>query len=361
MILCEVKDGMVKRRSKNESFENLTKALDSKNVDVVANIDTTMLTAVEESAEADRHVDEVNDKLKKDAEGINPEPAEDEKNPVDNKFTAKLILDESIEDFKTDGRANKVYDDDEEDVHLDYDMFDFIYGLVVDCYPKPLNPVKGMKQRTFMYTGSDNYANRPFDAVNSPEDVDKVDIDAFDQHAQVSSTGDVITVYANEDRDKDGNRLGTVSAFDWIQEVCKIYEFKHAGPRKRRSSASHWEYSFDIYVPCTSNDYPMMVEEYFEELGLTMEDVMPADFCKQYRKKQGKIEKETSGFVNDADVDKIVDQAIIKAAQDNTEPLEVHVKWLFRDLDSAGLKYQKSKVKQKFMDAFDDDFDDDED
>lgn len=351
---------MITRRKKNESFENLQRV---QSTSVVTALDPVMASAIQEDAEATEHVDAVKSELEKTAKAVVPqEKKEKDKSPVDNDFTAKLVLDESVDDFKLttkDGRSSKVYDDDDEDTYLDYDMFDFIYGLVCDCYPKPLNPISGMKQRTFMYMGSDNYNNRPFDEVGSPDNTDDVEIDAFDQHAQVSSTGDVITVYANEDRDANGKRLGTVHAFDWILEVCKLYKFKYNGPKARRSSNSHWEYSFDIYVPCDANDYPMMVEEYFEQLGLKMEDVMPRNFCVTYRKRQGGLEKESSAYVNDAEVKKIVDKAIVAAAQDNSEPLEAHVKRLFQELTAAGLTYQKSKVKQTFMDAFDDGEDED--
>ena len=55
-----------------------------------------------------------------------------------------------------DARSRKIYEDDTEDDYLDYDMFDFIYGLVTDCWPKPLNPLNH-RLRKFMYAGSDDY------------------------------------------------------------------------------------------------------------------------------------------------------------------------------------------------------------
>ena len=77
-------------------------------------------------------------------------------------------------------------------------------------------------------------------------------------------------------------------------------------------------------------------------------------------KRQATVEKEAKKYINQAEVDKMIDKAITAAAQDNTEPLEAHLKRLYVDLDTAGLTYQKSKVKKTFMDAFDDPEEDDE-
>ena len=334
---------MGKRRLKNESIDNLQRVVDADAPAVVGQMDVVMADAVQESAKNDGHAEEVATQLQKTADVVIPEDPKEEKPAVDNKFTAKLVLDESLEDFSLvtedatpkDGRARKVYDDDDEDEYLDYDMFDFVYGLVTDCWPKPLNPLNH-RMRKFMYIGSDKYIDSDNDEVS-------------DGHNQVSSWGDTIQVYANSPED-----------FKDIQEVCNLYKFSYDGPTPKRSKSTYWNYSFTINVPCVSSGYPYMVEEYFETLGMTMEDVMPADFCKQYRKRQATVEKEAKKYINQAEVDKMIDKAITAAAQDNSEPLEAHLKRLYADLDAAGLTYQKSKVKNTFMDAFDDPEEDDE-
>lgn len=353
---------MSKRRTRNEALDTLYRVVHTdNNPTVVGQMDIVMADAVQSSVRNDEHVKEVHNQMEKDAKVVTPEKPQDAKVPVKNAFTAKLVLDESVEDFslkKQDGRGNKVIDDDGMDEYLDYDMFDFIYGLVCDCWPKPLNPVKDVKRRKFMTMGSDNYNSRPWDGVGSQENTDVPEIPAFDQHAQVSSNGNTITVYANADVDKDGNNLG-LHAFDWIQKVCELYKFKYSGPNPRRSRSSHWQYSFSIDVPCMSG-YPLMVEDYFETLGLEVEDVMDSQFCTQYRKRQAAIEKESQQYINQAEVDRKIQAAITAAAQDNREPLEVHLKRLYADLTAAGLTYQKGKVKKTFMDAFDDDDEEDD-
>ena len=336
---------MAKRRTKNESFANLQTVVNAKTPETVGQMDIVMADAVQTSIKNEEHVEGVADNLKKNADVVTPDTPKEPETGVKNDFTAKLVLDESLRDFTiteeapvADGRARKVYDDDDEDEYLDYDMFDFVYGLVTDCWPKPLNTL-GHKMRKFMYIGSDKYM-----------DSDDADTrDASDGHAQVASFGDSIEVYSNNPAD-----------FKDIEEVCKLYKFSCSGPHRRRSKSTYWEFSFRVNVPCVSSGYPYMVEEYFETIGKTLEDVMPADFCKQYRKRQARVEAEAKKYINQADVNKMIDKAITAAAQDNTEPLEVHLKRLYADLDAAGLTYQKSKVKKIFMDAFDDGDEEDE-
>lgn len=330
---------MTKRRVKKESFENLHNVVDSKNPETVGQMGVVMADAVNSNAQTEKHKKSVQDTLEKSAAVVKPDAPKETKTSVKNNFTAKLILDESVEDFTLegdsatkDGRANKVYDNDDEDEYLDYDMFDFVYGLVTDCWPKPKDPFGRKRYRKFMYIGSDKYK----DAENSTKDTS-------DGHQQVNSWGDTIEVYHNDPR-----------YFDDVAQILDHYKIEYSGPSERRSRSSYWKYSWTIKVPCISSGYPYMVEDYFETLGLTLEDVMPDNFCKLYRKRQAALDKEASTYINVSEVDKMIDKAITAAAQDNSEPLEVHLKRLYAALDGAGLTYQKSKVKKKFMDAFDD-------
>lgn len=337
---------MAKRRIKNESFANLQAVVDAKELETVGQLDIVMADAVQENMRNENHVQEVEDELKNQAAVVTPETPEEPTTDVKNDFTAKLVLDESLNDFKlsedapkSDGRSRKVYDDDEEDEYLDYDMFDFVYGIVTDCWPKPLDPFGRKKYHKFMYIGSDKYKDSE----------DSETRDSSDGHQQVASWGDTIECYHNDP-----------TYFDDVAQILDKYKIKYSGPNERRSKSSYWKYSWTIQIPCISSGYPYMVEEYFESIGLTMEDVMPAEFCKQYRKRQAVVEREAKKYINQVEVDKVIEKAITVAAQDNTEPLQTHLKQLYADLDAAGLTYQKSKVKKIFMDAFDDG-DEDED
>lgn len=324
---------MQKRRTKNESFENMNSIMTSDKVDVVVGVDSTTAKAYDDNQKAEECVEEVKKELDDKAKEVVTSDPETGKE-VKNEYTAKLVLDESLADYEApkvaDGRANKVYENDYEDPHLDYDMFDFIYGLVTDSDYKPLNPLDH-RLRKFMYVGSDDYLK-----TNSS-----------DGHNQVAVTGDSIEVYANE-----------VESFDDIKAICDLYEFTYSGPEAKRSGESHWNFSFTIDVPVESSGYPMMVDEYFESLGMTLEDVMPAAWCKQYRKKINMIEQEAQKIINDKEVERILNKAIMDAARDGDSPLKVYLNRLYKDLDAAGLTYGKTKIRNAFNDAFNDDEDD---
>lgn len=324
---------MQKRRTKNESFENLNTIMDSKNVSMTGCIDATTAKAYHENKEAEDSKEEIKKELDDKAKDVvtdNPDSGKE----IKNDYTAKLVLDESIDDYQSpkvsDGRANKIFEDDDEDPHLDYDMFDFIYGLVTDSDYKAKNPLDH-RIRKFMYVGSDDYLK-----TNSA-----------DGHNQVAVTGDSIEVYAND-----------VESFEDIKAICDLYKFTYSGPEAKRSGSSHWNFRFKINVPVESSGYPMMVEEYFESLGMTIEDVMPADWCKQYRKKLSRIEAEAQKVINDKEVERVLSKAIMDAARDGETPLRFYLDRLYKDLDAAGLTYNKSKVRNAFNDAFNDDEDD---
>lgn len=315
---------MAKRRTFVESFENMKRVMNSETPKVVGAIDITMAAAYDEDVRNQEQVDKVQDVLKNKAEEVVTE-REKPTVVVDNIFTSKLVLDESIDDFSSqsliDGRSSKTYED-EEDPYINYDMFDFIYGLVTDSWPKPLNPLNH-RLRKFLYIGSDKYKENP----NSTE--------TSDGHAQVATSGDSIEVYSSD-----------IEAFNDIIEICKLYRFKYDGPTEKRSKSSHWTYSFRIHVPLSGPGYPEMVEDYFNKIGKKLEDVMPSDFCKQYRKRLAKLNEP-------ANIEIILHNAILKAAQDK-EPLESHLNQLYADLDAAKVTYSKTKIRKRFLDAFDD-------
>lgn len=332
------------------AIENLKNVIENEEtpVDTVVTMTVGMAAAYQEDEKATKHIQEVKKELEDRAEEATPEVTAEENKLVDNEYTkeVKLTLDESLTDFvmeslleadeiitdvKTkDGRSNKTFEDDDEDDYLDYDMFNFIYGLVTDTWPKPKNPLGKKRMRKFQYTGSDDYLDS-----NSPNG-----------HSQVASSGNTITVYANEIRD-----------FDDIKAVCDLYQFTYKGPVERQSSVSHWKYSFTIDVPMAAEDYPMMVEDYFEGLGMTLSDVMPASWVAQYNKATGKIEKEQSSAENEFEVQRIFNDYVKKAANSN-DPLDGFINDMFAEMSSKGLTYKRNALKKQFKAEFEDDFED---
>lgn len=322
-----------------ENFENIERVVkfEKDNVDVHSDIDVVTADAYDDNIKNEQHIQEVNAELDATAKDAFPEVEPEFGKTPDNEYTKKLTLDESVdsdEDKPKDGRSHKFYDDEDDmDEYLDYDMFDFIYGLVVaQTWPKPKNPLDH-RMRTFLYTGSDDYLD-----TNSNKGV-----------GQVGTEGDgAIVVYSDD-----------ASDFDDIKEVCELYKFEYEGPRAKRSPSMRWNFWFKIYVPMVEEDYPMMVEDYFNSIGMTLEDVMPAEYCKTYRKRQAKDNDQATTLVNDSKVNDIYDKYVKRAANSN-EPLEIFISEMFAELEGAGLKYKKAALKRMFLDEFNDDFDDEE-
>lgn len=293
---------MTTRRIKSESIENLKRVVEVKddNVEVVGDMGVVMADAYAESIKNDEHVEEVKDELEKKADDIKTENPDTGKE-VKNEFTAKLVLDEAMDDYVAPqpSKPTKVYDDDQFDTYWDMDMFDFIYELVSisDARRKPIDPL-GRPHARFSVTGRDKYAGLTDEQKKIEKDREKKMIaDGMDVNqvgaSQVASAGDYIEVYAHD-----------LFRFNDIQEICKIYKFETKGPeetyklkrnRFMMAAKDEWityPYVFRIYVPCEDNGYPMMMDDYFETLGLKLEDVMNAGFCEHYRKIEARIQAE---------------------------------------------------------------------
>lgn len=295
------------RRIKSESLENLKRVVDVKddNVEVVGDMGVVMADAYAESVKNEEHVEEVKDELDKKADAVKTENPDTGKE-VENEFTAKLVLDEDLDDFSVAEKnvRTKVYEDDRFDIYWDMDMFDFIYELVSisDQRRKPIDPL-GRPHARFSVTGRDKYAGltdeqkrieqkREREFIKAGGDVGQIGA------SQVASAGNYIEVYAHD-----------LFRFNDIQEICKLYKFETKGPeetfkmkrnRFMMSAKDEWltyPYVFRIYVPCDSNGYPMMIDDYFETIGLKLEDVMNPHFCEQYRKLEAKIKKEAEEMI----------------------------------------------------------------
>ena len=293
---------MTTRRIKSESIENLKRVVEVKddNVEIVGDMGVVMADAYAESVKNEEHIEEVKDDLEKKADYIKTENPDTGKE-VKNEFTAKLVLDEAMEDYVAPqpSKPTKVYDDDQFDTYWDMDMFDFIYELVSISDPrrKPIDPL-GRPHARFSVTGRDKYAGLTDEQKRIEKDREKKMIaDGVDVNqvgaSQVASSGNYIEVYAYD-----------LFRFDDIREICKIYKFKTKGPeetyklkrnRFMMAAKDEWityPYVFRIYVPCDNSGYPMMIEDYFETLGLKLEDVMNAGFCEHYRKIEARIQAE---------------------------------------------------------------------
>lgn len=367
------------------ALKNIQKVVSDDATDNV-HIDMGLADAYEDSVAAAEHVEEVMKDLDNKAEEVITENPDSPEPKVDNIYTKKHTLDESIEDFDASKlKPTKVYDDDEFDTYWDMDMFDFIYELVsiTDARRKPVDPL-GRPHARFAVTGRDRYAGLTDEQKQIEKEQEK-EYGSVERamlgSPQVAAKDDYIEVYAHN-----------LFRFDDILQICDKYGFRTEGPTetyktKRNkfmmSSRDEWiqyEYALKIYVPTDENGIFLRIEDYFEPRGLELEDVMNPEFCKHYRKLQKKIQKEQEDMLarhkkdkekakalkakedaianNDASVEEIYKKYYDKAAWSN-DPIESFIKDMFSELDNSGLKYSKKILKQRFIADFEDDFEDD--
>lgn len=378
----------------------IEKILSTKNIENVVKhspaaentyIDTILSDAYKCSVENAEHVENVMKELDNTAREVITENPESPETKLDNIYTKKHVLDESMDDFSlSDNSPKKVYDDDAMDTYWDMDMFDFIYELVSisDARRKPIDPL-GRPHARFAVSGRDKYAGlTPEQAKIEKAQEAEVDVErAMLGSPQVAAMDDYIDVYAHN-----------LFRFDDIKEICNLYHFKTEGPKetykKRRNkflmpSKDEWmqyEYYFRIYVPTEPNGLFYRIDDYFETIGKTLEDVMNPEFCKHYRKIEARLEKEAeellakkqkerekararkavedAELLNSSKVEEIYKKHSTRAGQSN-DPLEGFIEDMFNELDSTTLddgtklKYSKSQLKARFLSDFDDDFEDD--
>jgi hypothetical protein len=157
----------------------------------------------------------------------------------------------------------------------------------------------------------------------------------------VSDTNDTIVLHSDEE-----------AHFDDIKEVCKLYGFKFEGPTRHTSISYYWEWSFKIYIPMASENYPMMIEDYFNNLNIPLEDVMHERWVTKYRNKIAKIQKESNEALNELKFNRIYDKAVKYAWQRGDISLNEHYARLVDELTSEGVTYKKTLLRNKFMNEF---------
>ena len=312
------------------ALENIKDIVENDTIETCVHLDPTTAVAYEDSVKAAEHVAEVEDQLKKEAEVIATDAPEESKVKEDNIYTKKITLDESISEFSfSDIDGSK----DDDDRYVEFDMFDFIYSLFsseTDSLIRPLKALSNNKGRgrkkagdtgsSFMYQGSDDY----------------IDETGAEGIAQIST-------------DSDGNIVlyqDNISNFDPVIALCDEYGFRYEGPTPKKAPWVRWNFSFKIFVPTYSDGYPMEVEDYFEQRGIAIEDVMPPEFIKGRARDYKKLNDEV---LIDTTFDKF-----LKRAENSNDSLEIFIKQMFNELDSRGAKYDRKSLKDKFLNEFND-------
>ena len=320
------------------ALDNVKKVVENDTIETSVHIDPTTAVAYSDSVAAAERVDEIMKELE-DKAIPQESPKETEKTPQDNIYTKKVVLDESIDDFNISVLDTKKRSNDDEDRYVEFDMFDFIYSLFsseTDALVRPLKALSNSSGRgrksakttsAFMYQGSDDY-------------IDETGEKGVEGVAQIST-------------DADGNVVlyqDTIEAFNKVIELCDEYGFEYEGPTPKRAPWLRWNFSLKVIVPTYADGYPMDVEDYFDNKGIAIEDVMPANFIKGRAKDYNKLNTEV-------EVEFIYKKYRNKAGSSN-DPLEGFIKDMFKELDSKGLEYDKKALKDRFLAEFEDDFED---
>lgn len=316
---------MKKRMTKamNEEFKNLDSVVDG-DIDATVAISPELADAIEQEKKLDDHLGEVSETLAKNAEAIKMDNPEAPEVKSKNIYTKKLILDESMHDFDVDSRnlldidwssdERKLIDREENaggedgDHYLDFNMQDFM-------------------DRLFTHTGGAS------DMV--PKYPDGIDVREYD----LGVDGDKMELYANSEE-----------YFDSAIAACALYQLEH-GPVRRISpiGSANPRYAMRVTIPMISEDIPMLMPDYFEDIGMDLNVPMSDKWVDTYNKKIAKIEKEQDAALEDSEVDKIIRDAVENTLNDDRD-FEDHLKDLLKKLKNKKLKFNSSNVKAKFWD-----------
>lgn len=294
-----------------ESLNNLNRVIDNKDIKANTELSVTETQAYLDSKDIDKHLDDVDKKLNKMVKDSKVEvKTERPKRVRGNKmYVGKLSLDENLfESFdyapfkEAENAANNILDFidtvfeldgfedlsnedksilnkaadillsfstrhrdapiteakekkkkisvDEEDF-WDYDMFTFITNLFTrdhkEPYKRPLNPL-GRPHKHFEY-----YSRAEGDASPMGTDVD----------------GNII--------------IGTdnINDFNDVKEICNKYKFNCSIVEPKTGK---FKYFAKIIVPKTKSGTPLDIQDYFESIGIPIEDVMPEWYIKMAKK-----------------------------------------------------------------------------
>lgn len=207
---------------------------------------------------------------------------------------------------------------EDEDHYLDFDMFNYVYSLVctIDDYSVVLNPTN----KKFKKFDSEKEGNRRiFTKGNSSIFLESTD--------------------SND--------------FDVVMEICDLYKIKHSEIIPCKSYNGDY-YQLIIYVPEISPSYPMLIEDYFNSIGVPLEDVMPKKWIFHYRSKMAKIENESNKALKEIEAEKIYQQHVTEAWRRGDIELSDHFQSLVEELKAKDLPYKRTTMRKRFFAEFED-------
>lgn len=215
--------------------------------------------------------------------------------------------------------------ENDRDHYLDFDMFDYVYSLVctIDDYSRVLNPT-----------------NKTLKKFDSDKD--------GDCHVYTDGNSSIILDTANK---KD---------FEGLIAVCDLYKIEHTEPTLCRDYNRDY-YQVIVEVPTISPSYPMLLEDYFESIGVSLDEVMPQKWLTHYRSKLSKIAAESEEMIKEAEAEKVYQKHVTEAWRRGDIELAEHFQSLIDELKSKDLPCKKNILRKRFLAEFGDAEPDDED
>ena len=241
---------------------------------------------------------------------------------------------------KKDGRAHKCDVDDTRDHHLDFDMFDYIYSLLVtvDGFSTVLNPL-----------------DHPIKKFDRPKTNQKVKDKEFDPSLKMAEDEASLHPRVTVEDDKIFLASDTEEDFADVIAICDLYNIKHSNPTKHGCSLYYWDWNMTIDVPMSLPGFPMLLEDYFNSIEVPLEKVMPQKWVTSYRSKCAKLEKERQAELNQMKFDRIFNDAVTYAWLRGDISLEAHCASFIKALKAAGVAFKPTLTKHKFMAEFEED------
>lgn len=333
-----------------ESMKNLDNVVNFKDdeVEVHSDMDIVMTAAYDEDIKAEEHIEQVKSELDKNSEDVipqNPEAPMPEVKP----YTDQLKLDESLSDFDLTEARKRVSarDENDTDKYLDYDMFEFVYELlaagakgITNIAPKtpvvwrkkvtyrknkdgvkvPAKEVWGwFPMQKFMAIGSDDAS---YGGENEGAGVPQISVEDND-----------VIIYSNDLDDLK-------QAADGVAQ----YQIKCGEPRYKLNDNSHWDYSMKVFVPVYSDGEIMLMSDYLEDIGMSVEDVMPPANAKSFRKQFDKADAASREVTKKV----IYDKHVNRAFNDPDMDLNFAYDEMCKEMAKAGIECDAA-MRHEFM------------
>lgn len=151
---------------------------------------------------------------------------------------------------------------------------------------------------------------------------------------QISEAGNKVVVYSDDLDDFTQAAEGLLDAYGITCEA----------PVPKRNKSSHWDYSMVVNVPCYSDGEPMSLEDWLEDTGRSIDDVMDEKVAKSFKNSFAKADKANDEVVRKIIYDKFAAKAYNAAEDELAQIADDYCK----ALEDKGLACSE-KDREKFI------------